>query len=414
MKSKQIVVVATLDTKGQEVGFVRDLIQSRGHAVVTVDCGLIGEPAIVPSISRHEVASAAGTTLEELLSLRDKNAAIQTMAQGAANIVSMLYERGELDGVLGLGGVQGTIIATTAMKALPVGVPKFMLSAVANGQATFGPFVGVRDVAIMHSVADILGLNVITRQVLAEAAGAIVGMCEMSLGAQIAERPTVAMTMAGVTTACAMATRQKLEAYGYEVIGFHCNGIGAQAMEELAAANKLQGVIDLSPHDIGGFLRNGLMQSSATRMEATVKADIPLIFVPGATDFILRGAVDTIEPELLNRKHVIHNPIHTHIRANYDEMRALGLWVGDRLANATGRVYVIIPRRGFSQLNSAGGALYDPEADSGFLDGLTIALEHQQSQNITVSEIDLHINDAAFGDYLADLMHEALANRIQR
>jgi uncharacterized protein (UPF0261 family) len=265
----------------------------------------------------------------------------------------------------------------------------------------------------MHSVADILGLNVITRQVLAEAAGAIVGMCEMALGEQTTERPTIAMTMAGVTTACAMKTRQKLEAYGYEVISFHCNGIGAQAMEELATAEKLQGVIDLSPHDIGGYLRNGLMQSSATRMDATCRAGIPLIFVPGATDFILRGAVNTIEPELLNRKHVIHNPIHTHIRANYDEMHALGLWVGNRLTKATGKVQVIIPRRGFSQLNTAGGALYDPEADSGFLDGLDMALEQQPSQNLGVSEVDMHINDAAFASHLADLMHEALGNRIQ-
>ena len=162
-----------------------------------------------------------------------------------------------------------------------------MVSTVANGQATFGPFVGTKDVTIMHSVADILGLNIITRQVLAEAAGAVVGMTELALGPQTADRPTVAMTMAGVTTACVMRARELFEAWGYEVIAFHCNGIGAKAMEELADAGQLQGILDLSPHDIGGYLRGGLMQASPDRLEAVSRRGVPIVFVPGGTDFIL-------------------------------------------------------------------------------------------------------------------------------
>ena len=244
---KIIIVVGTLDTKGQEIAFVRNLIAGRGHEPVVVDSGILGEAAIEPAISRHEVAAAAETSIEALLAAGDKNSAISAMARGVTSICTRLHAEGKLDGVIALGGVQGTVIATAAMRALPVGVPKVMVSTVANGQATFGPFVGTKDITIMHSVADILGLNIITRQVLAAAAGAVVGMAELALGTQTADRPTVAMTMAGVTTPCVMRARELFEAWGFEVIAFHCNGIGAQAMEELADAGQLQGILDISP-----------------------------------------------------------------------------------------------------------------------------------------------------------------------
>ena len=265
---KSIIIIGTLDTKGHEIAFVRDLIAERGHQPVVVDSGILGEPAIEPAISRHEVAAAAETSIEALLAASDKNNAISTMARGVTSISAGMHAEGKLDGVIALGGIQGTVIGTAAMRALPVGVPKVMVSTVANGQATFGPFVGTKDIAIMHSVADILGLNIITRQVLAEAAGAVVGMAELALGPQTRDRPTVAMTMAGVTTSCVMRARELFEAWGYEVIAFHCNGIGARAMEELADAGQLRGILDLSPHDIGGYLRGGLMQSSPDRLEA--------------------------------------------------------------------------------------------------------------------------------------------------
>ena len=391
---KSIIVIGTLDTKGQEIAFVRDLIAARGHQPVVVDSGILGEPAIEPAISRHKVATAAETSIEELLAADDKNHAISAMARGVAAISARLHAEGKLHAVIALGGVQGTVIGTAAMRALPVGVPKVMVSTVANGQATFGPFVGTKDVTIMHSVADILGLNIITRQILAEAAGAVVGMAELALGPQTTDRPTVAMTMAGVTTSCVMRARKLFEEWGYEVIAFHCNGIGAKAMEELADAGQLQGILDLSPHDIGGFLRGGLMQASPDRLEAVSRRSLPIVFVPGGIDFILFGPLQSIAPEMLERKYVVHNPIHTHVRANQTEMSKAGRFVAERLSQTTGPATVMIPQRGFSQLNIKHGPLFDPEADQGFIEGLMAAGAGQ----LKITELDMHINDPAFAE----------------
>jgi len=391
---KSIIVIGTLDTKGQEIAFVRDLIAERGHQPVVIDSGILGEPAIESTISRHEAAAAAETSIEELLAAGDKNSAISAMAKGVTSISAGLHAEGKLDGVIALGGVQGTVIGTAAMRALPVGVPKVMVSTVANGQATFGPFVGTKDITIMHSVADILGLNMITRQVLAEAAGAVVGMAELALGPQATDRPTVAMTMAGVTTSCVMRARELFEAWGYEVIAFHCNGIGAKAMEELADAGQLQGILDLSPHDIGGYLRGGLMQSSPDRLEAVSRRGVPIVFVPGGIDFILYGPLESIAPEILERKYVVHNPIHTHVRANQAEMSDAGRFVAERLSQTTGPAVIVIPRRGFSQLNIKGGPLFDPQADQGFIEGLTAA----GAGRLAIAELEMHINEPAFAE----------------
>lgn len=230
----------------------------------------------------------------------------------------------------------------------------------------------------MHSVADILGLNIITRQVLAEAAGAVVGMAEMALGPQTTDRPTVAMTMAGVTTACVMRARELFESWGYEVIAFHCSGIGAKAMEELANAGKLHGILDLSPHDIGGFLRGGLMQASPDRLEAVGRRGVPIVFVPGGIDFILYGPLDSVAPAMLKRKYVVHNPIHTHVRAIRAEKSDAGRFVAERL----------------SQLNIRGGPPFDPQADQGFIEGLTAA----GAGRLAIAEMDMHINEPAFAD----------------
>lgn len=392
--AKSIIVIGTLDTKGQEIAFVRDLIAERGHQAVVVDSGVLGEPAIEATISRHEVAAAAATSIEDILAAGDKNNAISAMARGVTSIAAKLHAERKLDAVIALGGVQGTVIGTAAMRALPVGLPKVMVSTVANGQATFGQFVGTKDITIMHSVADILGLNIITRQVLTEAAGAVVGMAELALGPQTTDRPTVAMTMAGVTTSCVMRARELFEDWGYEVIAFHCNGIGAMAMEELADAGQLQGILDLSPHDIGGYLRGGLMQSSPDRLEAVGRRGVPIVFVPGGIDFILYGPLQSIAASMLERKYVVHNPIHTHVRANQAEMRDAGRFVAERLNQTTGPASVMIPQRGFSQLNIKGGPLFDPQADQGFIEGLTAV----GAGKLTVTELDMHINEPDFAD----------------
>ncbi len=398
--TKTIAVLATLDTKGEEAAYVADILRARGCRPLLVDCGIKSPPTVAADVTRDDVAAAAGTTMAEILDSNDKNAAVDAMARGAAGFVARRHADGMLDGVLGLGGVQGTIIATRAMQALPVGVPKVMLSAVANGQATFGPYVGTKDIAIMHSVADIMGVNMLTRQVLAAAAGAVTGMADVATEARNSGRPTVGMTMAGVTNPAAMATRRLLEDRGFEVIGFHCNGIGAQALEELVAGGRIDRVLDLSPHDIGGLLRGGLMQAHPNRLKASVAAGIPIVFVPGAIDFILHGPVDDVPPKLLTRRYVKHNPIHTHIRASREEMAGAGRFVGERLKQSAAPVHVVIPERGFSQLNIEGGVMHDPDADAGFMEGLRAELG--DASHVVVSPVPMHVNDPAFAELLAN------------
>jgi len=399
--SRKIVIIGTLDTKGEETRFVKKLIEEKGHVPIVIDCGIRGEPSFQASISRQAVSAAAKTTLEEIVARQDKNYAIHAMTLGTTEIVLQLYREGNLDGVIALGGVQGTMIGTTAMQALPLGIPKVMVSTVANGQTTFGPFTGTKDITIIHSVADILGLNFVTRRVLTEGAGAITGMVEMELAREGEGRPAVGMTTAGVTTLCAMHIRELMESWGYEVIAFHCNGIGARAMEELADAGRLVGILDITPHDIVDLLLGGIFPASPTRMEASCRRGLPMVVVPGAADFILFGGLQSVPPEMLKRKYVIHNPIHTHVKASYEEMAAVGRFIAERLARSKGPIAVLVPARGFSQLNIQGGPMFEPESDRGFLEGLTQELERTGAKNVGVQVLEMHINDPPFAEIAA-------------
>ena len=408
MSGKHVVVMGTLDTKGQEIGYVARLIADRGHEPVVVDCGIMGKPELAATISRDEVAAVAGTSIEQLLARKDKNFAIRTMSEGAARIANTLRAEGRLDGIIALGGGQGTIMGTTVMKSLPFGVPKVMVSAVANGQAAFGPFVGTKDIMILHSVSDVLGLNMITRRVLEEGAGAVCGMVEMAEQRQPAARPSIAMTTAGVTTPCAMKIREILESRGYEVIAFHCNGVGAQAMEQLAEQGCFAGVVDLSPHDIVDLLFGGIFPAASERMRATVQRGVPQLIVPGAADFILFGPVQGVPKDMLARKHNIHNPLHTHVRANRLEMEAVGRFVAQRLCEGRGPAAVLVPAGGFTQLNVAGGPMYDPESDKGFLEGVRAELARHPDRSVPVRSLDLHINDPRFAQAAADWIDELI------
>jgi uncharacterized protein (UPF0261 family) len=406
--AKHIVIVATLDTKELEARYVIDLIESSGHIPVVVDCGVMKDPSFDPTISRHEVAKAAGTTIEEILKTRDKNHAIGTMTQGTVATAQALFEKGNLDGIISMGGVQGTVIGTTVMQALPFGVPKVMISAVANGLATFGPFVGIRDIMIMHSVADVLGLNAVTRRVLAEGVGAVVGMVEMDYDSDDASKPAVALTSAGVTTPCANRARELLEDLGYEVIAFHCNGIGAQAMEEMADAGKLSGIFDLSPHDITDYLFGGIMPATEKRLQASCRRGVPLVVAPGCADIVLYGPVEDIPSDILKRKYVIHNPIHTHVKANHSEMFKLGKFIAERLGQSKGYATVFVPSRGFSQLNRVGGPIYEPESDAGFQEGLDAGFKKFPSDRASIEVVDMHINDPEFAATAVNELHRLI------
>jgi uncharacterized protein (UPF0261 family) len=394
---KSVAILATLDTKGAEVAFVREIVESLGARAIVVDTGILGEAAVPAEVPRAEVAAAAGTTLPDLLAAGDKGAAIAAMTRGATAVVQRLLAEGRLDGVLGLGGAQGTGIGTAAMRALPLGVPKLMVSTVASGGATFGTFVGTSDVAMLHSVSDVAGVNAVSRTVLSEAAGGIVGMVNSVLPPRTTGRSTIGLTMLGITTVGATEIRRRLEEQGHEVITFHGNGVGPKAMEDLVAEGVLQAVVDLSPHDVTDLLFGGIMPAHADRFGAPVRARVPLLVAPGGVDILLRGAYEGVSVEDRARKHVIHNAFHTHLRATTDEMRAVGRFVGERLALAVDTSAVYVPLRGYSQLNNASGPIYDPESDRAFVRGV-----REAAPALSIVEIDAHMNDVEFSAAVAD------------
>lgn len=388
-----IVVVGTLDTKGPEAGFVCDEVRKRGHTPLLIDPGVLGEPAIAADITRQEVAQAAGHELADLVATGDKQRCQRAMIEGLVAVVERLHEEGQVDGIVAVGGAQGTAVATAAMRALPVGIPKVMVSTVACGQTTFGPYVGTKDIAMIHSVADILGLNRVTRRILAQAAAAVVGMASVAAEA-VGDGELVAITQAGITTPGVMAVKERLEKLGFEVIAFHCNGIGGQAMEELILEGTVQGLIDFSPHEVTDLLTGGLMPALPGRMEAAGQMGIPQIVAPGCIDIRLHGAPETLPADLRQRPTVQHTPTHTHVRTSAEEMAAVARWMAERLNAGRGPRAVMVPLRGYSMFNQEGKVLYDEAANRAWETAMDAAL----SSEVELIRIDAHINEAAFAD----------------
>jgi uncharacterized protein (UPF0261 family) len=400
-----IVVIATLDTKGEEADFIRREIAGRGHIPVVIDPGSGGKPTVRADISREEVAIASGESLESILCRKDKAYVQQRMIEGLIHLVSSKYAEGNLQGVIAVGGGQGTALATAAMRTLPVGVPKVMVSTVASGKTSFGPYVGTKDVTMIHSVADIAGLNFITRKIIAQAAAAVVAMAEVKMSAQ-ERHDLIALTQAGVTTPGVTKVKQLLEQAGFEVVVFHCNGIGGQAMEELIRDGVIHGVIDYSPHEITDLLYNGLMPALPGRMTAAGEMGIPQIVAPGCADMRLHEW-DSIPPELRDRPYVRHTPTHTHFRTTGEEMGAVAHYIAEHLNSGKGPRAVIVPKRGYSMMNRQGMPLYDDAANMAFLE----TLQKELSPGVRLVEGDYHINDPECAAATAELFLKLWAAR---
>lgn len=396
-----IVIIGSLDTKGIEVAYIRNLIQHAGQTTIVLDSGTLGSAATSADFDRVQVALAGGESLPNLVASGDKARCQNTMTAGLVNIVSRLFAQGHVDGVIAIGGAQGTAMATAAMRALPVGIPKVMVSTVACGKATFGPYVGTKDVTMIHSVADILGLNSVTRKILAQAAAAVVAMCAVRIAASEGKE-LVAITQAGVTTPGVMAIKDRLETLGFEVIAFHCNGIGGQAMEELIADGVVKGVIDFSPHEVTDLLYDGMMPALPGRMTVAGRVGIPQIVAPGCADVRLHEWRDDWSPDLCGRAFVRHSPTHTHFRTTAEEMAAVAHFIAERLNAGTGPRAAIIPLRGFSMLNREGAPLYDAAANAGYVETIRAEL----ASDVKRVEVDAHINDAEFADATVKLFLE--------
>jgi uncharacterized protein (UPF0261 family) len=389
---KPIVIIGTLDTKGHEVDHLRSLVRARGQRTIVVDPGILGVPAVEADVSREEVARAGGADLAALRAGGDKGRAIATMIGGTREIVRRLYTAGQVGGVLAVGGGQGTAIGTAAMQALPIGVPKVMVSTIASGQNVFEPYVGTSDVTLMHSVADILGVNTITRKVFANAAAAVTAMAEAAAEETASRRTVVGATMLGLTTPCVLRAKVLLEGAGYELVAFHPNGTGGRSMERLVDEGIIDGVLDISTQELVGLVAGGLFDAGPERLSAAGRRGIPQVVAPGGTDYVVLGPVDRLTAGQRARPLIVHNPNITLVRTSRDEMAAVGRLMARRLNEARGPAAVVVPCGGFSYSDRPGHAFYDPTGD----EMLVHALEDTLHPRIEVIKVDAHVNDPAF------------------
>ena len=397
-KKPTILVIATLDTKAQECRYLKERIEASGCRALVMDTGTLNDRDFGADVTRDDVVRAAGSTMQELRAA-DKGTCVRTMMEGAAAMAKRLHEAGRIDGVLGIGGAQGTDIGTRAMRELPFGVPKFMVSTVASGQAIFGPYVDTKDIVMMHSVADIQGINFLTREVFDNAAAAVCGMARKAPPAMAANRPAVGMSMLGTTTPGAMRAHQILFDHGYDAVAFHQNGTGGISMEDLIREGRFVGVLDINLHEIGDRVAGGMHAAIRDyRLTAAAESGVPQVVAPGSVNYAVWGPEKSLPPALKARKHIIHNPQLTLVRIAPEELVRSAEIIAERLSRCTGPVHFYMPLRGFSFPDREGGPHWEPETNELFIKTIRKNLDPR----IPYDELDLHVNDPAFIDVVVD------------
>ena len=396
-----VYLIGTLDTKGEEVAFARDILRSRGISTRVIDVGSLGLPRFAPDVSREEVFQHAGTTAAEISLHKNRGLAVAGAARGVANLLVELERAGEVQGVLGLGGSAGTVIGTAAMRGLPFGIPKVMVSTLASGQTR--PYVGGSDILMLYPVADLAGLNRLTRVALTNAANAMAGMIQPgpadSLATLDSDRPLVAATMFGVTTPCVDRARSRLEAEGMEVLVFHATGVGGESMEGLVRDGELSGVLDLTTTELADELVGGILSAGPGRLEAAIHARTPQVVSVGALDMVNFGPLATVPDRFAGRLFHVHNPSVTLMRTTAEENAMLGTWIARTLSKATAPMVVMIPARGVSAIDAQGMPFHDPLADRALFGAIEDGLTGHAFVQIDLR--DEHINDPSFADAAA-------------
>lgn len=404
---KKVAIIASLDTKEAEVIFLKTMIEQLGCKTFIIDVGAKGSNNIAADIKADEVARAANREWDCIYSV-PKHEMILGLLEGIAVLMPRLYEQGKFDAVLSIGGAQNTTIGVSAMKALPIGLPKVMVSTITSGQRTFDPFVGTKDITLMPSIVDISGINKLTGTILGNAAAAVVGMVKYAgVPLKFDEKLVIGATLMGVTNNGVVNAVKILEKSGYQILSFHSTGVGGRAMEEFIAQGKIGAVMDLSLHEITSeMFGKGFSTGANNRLEAACHAGIPQVVAPGGVDFIDFDARKL--PEDINkRKYMFHNSNIAHIKLFKKEMEQVGEIIAGRLNKSKGPVTVLIPMRGFRQTTLPGEALYDPEADAALIDVLHRSLR----PGIKIVDIDANINDEIFSRRAAAEMLEIIRLR---
>jgi uncharacterized protein (UPF0261 family) len=400
-----IVLLGTLDTKGHEYAYLRERIEATGAAAVMIDTGVLGQPQVPADISREDVARAGGAEHAELARVADRGEAMTVMGRGAAAVLARLYGDGQLQGAVSIGGSGNASVAAAAMRGLPVGVPKLIVSTLAAGDTR--PYVGDTDVTMMYSVVDIAGINQISARILANAAGAITGMASAPGvgGDGLRERPLVAATMFGVTTPCVTHARERLEELGYEVIVFHATGTGGRSMETLARAGYFAGALDATTTELADDLVGGVLSAGPDRLEAVGASGIPQVVSLGALDMVNFGPRETVPERFERRTLHVHNPTVTLMRTTPEENAELGRRIAAKLNAADAPTVLFIPLGGVSAIDVEEQPFYDREADEALFGALREAIDPTL---VEVHERAENINDPRFAQAMADRLHELI------
>lgn len=395
MSPPVIALIGALDTKGEDFAFAKAEVERRGLAALVINTGVIGEPAFPPEVSAAEVAEAGGTSLAALRKAGDRGAAIGVMATGAAVVVKRLHDAGRIQGVLGMGGSAGTTIATTAMRGLPLGVPKVMVSTLAGGNVS--PYVGDSDILMLPSIVDVAGVNSISARIYTNAVAAICGMATVA-PPELTTKPLIAASMFGNTTQLVSKCKAKLEAAGYEVLVFHATGAGGRMMEKLIGEGYFVGVLDVTTTEWADELVGGVLSAGPTRLEAAAKTGIPQVIAPGCLDMVNFGARERVPSQFDDRLFYVWNPTVTLMRTTPEENASLGRILAEKANASSGPVAFFLPVQGVSILDSPGGLFWQPEADAALFD----AIRGHARPDIAVEIVDANINDDAFAEAVTE------------
>lgn len=387
---KTVAVLGTFDTKGKELKYIKECIEEHGLKTLCINTGVF-EPVVEPDISSAEVAAAVGADINAIVEKRDRATATEVLSKGTEKLIPQLYAEGKFDGIISIGGSGGTSLATPAMRQLPLGVPKVMVSTMASGDVS--PYVGTSDIVMIPSVVDAEGLNDISKVIFSNAANAVVGMVQNRKEIESDGKPLLAATMFGVTTPCVKAAEDYLHEQGYDVLVFHATGTGGKCMEALIDQGFIKGVLDLTTTEWCDQVVGGVLNAGPDRLTAAGKNGIPQVVSVGALDMVNFGPMDTVPAQFKDRNLYKHNPTVTLMRTTADELKSIGHEIASRLADATGKTTLILPLKGVSMIDVEGQPFYDAEADKALFDTLRTELE---GTNVEIVELDTDINDKEF------------------
>lgn len=387
---KTVAVLGTFDTKGKELKYIKECIEEHGLKTLCINTGVF-EPVVEPDISSADVAAAVGADINAIVEKRDRATATEVLSKGTEKLIPQLYAEGKFDGIISIGGSGGTALATPAMRQLPLGVPKVMVSTMASGDVS--PYVGTSDIVMIPSVVDAEGLNDISKVIFSNAANAVVGMVQNRKEIESDGKPLLAATMFGVTTPCVKAAEEYLHEQGYDVLVFHATGTGGKCMEALIDQGFIKGVLDLTTTEWCDEVVGGVLNAGPDRLTAAGKNGIPQVVSVGALDMVNFGPMDTVPAQFKDRNLYKHNPTVTLMRTTADELKSIGHEIASRLADAAGKTTLILPLKGVSMIDVEGQPFYDAKADKALFDTLRTELE---GSNVEIVELDTDINDKEF------------------